>query len=160
MRNRLFYLIGLLAVFMLVNFHNLFAQQGEAEQHYALAGSYMMQGEYKKAEDEFKFAIESDSSYTLAYYGLGTLYSERIERLDDAILIFKEGISIAPSDRRLYLGLSTAYLKTGNLNNAEKTLKDLLMIYPEDQEAQENLKIIRGLKENNISKEEVIQMFK
>ena len=132
----------------------------QAERHYTLAGSYMIQEKYKEAEDEFRLAIESNPSYALAYYGLGTLYFSKMGRVEEAISIFKEGISKVPSEKRLYLGLSSAYIKSGDLDNAEKATREILLIDPNDTNAQQNLELIHQLKERSISKNAIVQTFK
>ena len=160
MRNKLIYLAMLLTAITLVIPYCLFAQQSEAEKHYRLGGSYMMQSNYSAAEKEFKQSIQADSKYALAYYGLGTLYSSKMGRIEDAILVFKDGISKVYPDKRLYFGLATTYLKIGDLDNSEKALKKILVIDPTDKDAHQNLEVISQLRAKNISKEEISRMFK
>lgn len=120
----------------------------------------MIQEKYTEAEDEFRLAIKSDPNFALAYYGLGTLYFSKMGRVEEAISVFKERISKVPAEKRLYLGLSSAYIKSGDLDNAEKAIREILLIDPNDNDAQQNLELIHQLKERGISKNAIAQTFR
>lgn len=106
---------------------------------------YMKQDKYSQAEEEFKQSIQENPEFDGGYYGLGMVYVNT-NRLDKAISIFNEGISNIGFNRTLFASLSIAYLKKGELENAEKLLKEILEINPDDAEVQRMFQYIQDLK--------------
>ena len=62
--------------------------------NYALAHEYANTGNIHKAIELIETVIKHDQNYLGAYYQLGKYY-EATERLQDAISIYKKGITIA-----------------------------------------------------------------
>lgn len=129
----------------------------DAEQLAISGFTLMEQGKYPQAETELKRAIQLDPKLSQAYYALGSLYFTWTGRLQDAISVYTEGISKIPSDKRLYYALATAYLKSGEWDNCEKTLREVLSMYPDYAEAQKSLEHLQDLKRRNVSKIAVAQ---
>lgn len=62
--------------------------------HYAIALEYLKIAEYPKALQIFEQLIINNSTYVGTYYHLGKLY-EQLQRPDDALITYQNGMSIA-----------------------------------------------------------------
>ncbi len=81
--------------------------------------------QYDRAIQPCLKAIEMDANFALAYNWLGQAY-ERKGMYEKAILQFKEGLRISPDDNNLRALLAHAYAVSGNKQEAQVILNDLL----------------------------------
>lgn len=65
---------------------------------FALALEFKKQGEYKRSRMFFEDILQKDPEYVGVYYHLGKLY-EMMDQLADAKKMYKQGITIADSQR-------------------------------------------------------------
>ena len=65
---------------------------------FALAQEHLKQDNIAKALDFFEALVDTDPGYVGTYYHLGKLY-ERLDRTDDAIDTYEQGIAVAREQR-------------------------------------------------------------
>lgn len=85
------------------------------------------------------FGCSGDSSIFLFLKGYR---SETQGKLDDAIECYKSAIKNDPSSSALRIELAVAYLKKGNLDEAEKVLKETIGLNKNNTDA---LKLLAGV---------------
>ncbi|MDA0683165.1 MAG: tetratricopeptide repeat protein [Bacteroidetes bacterium] len=61
---------------------------------FAMASEYVKLGELESGRQHFESLRESDPSYVGLYYHLGKLL-ERLERIEEAVSVYRDGIGIA-----------------------------------------------------------------
>jgi enediyne biosynthesis protein E4 len=98
--------------------------------HVLLGRAYLKQGRYDLSAAQFTSAVRLDSSFGLAYYGMGTTYHFQ-GRLELAIEAYERAIAV---DSSLVLALSDlgrAYQQTGRLQEAAIALHKAAQLRPE-----------------------------
>jgi tetratricopeptide (TPR) repeat protein len=70
----------------------------DAFTRFALAQEYLNRGETEKALAFFEELVDTDPEYVGTYYHLGKLY-ERLDRTDDAIETYEQGVEVAREQR-------------------------------------------------------------
>ena len=93
-----------------------------------LGALYIQIGRYKEAEDNLFEAIKRSAHNTQAHVELGNLYLAR-ESVKDAILEFRQAVSIDPSNEEASRALSIALMQKGDFSAAEKILQDAIRAY-------------------------------
>ena len=68
---------------------------------FAMASEYVKLGEFETALSTFESLRESDPSYVGLYYHLGKLL-EKLERTDDAVSVYRDGIAVANQIKDLH----------------------------------------------------------
>lgn len=68
---------------------------------YAIATEYLKDNRVKEALHYYEDLIENNPDYIGTYYHLGKLYSQ-IDRVEDAKLVFEQGIEIAKENKNLH----------------------------------------------------------
>jgi O-antigen ligase/Tfp pilus assembly protein PilF len=94
---------------------------------------YMEMGDYKRAEEEFKYAIYLDPRFTQAYSDLGLLYFEK-GNFDESIEQWKKILEIEPNFREKYIiltNLGMVYEKSGMPDKALEYFVHALQLVPE-----------------------------
>ena len=83
-------------------------------------------GEYEKAREYYKKAIEADSEFIDAYYNLSIAYCEN-KQFGYAVSQLNEALTIEPDNAKIHLQLGSVYYQMGqyqkSLSFYEKTLK-------------------------------------
>ena len=87
-----------------------------------IAMSYYNRGEYEKAVEEYKRAIEINRESVEAYYHLGMAYSS-LGKYKEAVEAYSRAIRIKPDYAVAYYNLGHAY---SNLNQHDKAIKAFL----------------------------------
>ncbi len=128
--------LGLSAIFLLVLFfesnHDLLKlsqPRVEAENRLMLGNAFVEQQNSNKAINEFKKAIEADSSYALPYNNLGMQLAQRGSTYE-AIDLFQKAVAIDPLTVESFFNLATAYLETGKIDEAVKLLEYAARLHP------------------------------
>jgi tetratricopeptide (TPR) repeat protein len=83
------------------------------------AVSYYNRGEYEKAIEAYKRAIELNPDFTEAYYHLGMAYSS-LGKYKEAVEAYSRAVRIKPDYAAAYYNLGHAY---SNLNRHDKAIK-------------------------------------
>lgn len=107
--------------------------QGKPRAHYNLGTAFLKRGYYGEALSEFKKALESrdDGSITREkiFINMGVTLL-RVDRTDEAIDIFREGLKLYSADPDLLDNMATALKKKGRYDEAIKYANLSLMINP------------------------------
>jgi Tfp pilus assembly protein PilF len=89
-----------------------------AEDHYYRALDFFGENQHEQAAEEYRKAIELDSTFTDAMHGLVRVYQD-MGRLDDAIPIALMIAKCDPEDILAHTSLSILYQKKGMIPEAE-----------------------------------------
>ena len=89
-----------------------------AEDHYYAALDLFSESKYEEAAEEYKKAIELDSTFTDAMHGLVRVYQD-LGRFDDAIPVAQKIAENDPEDILAHTSLSILYQRKGMIPEAE-----------------------------------------
>ena len=95
-----------------------------------LGHAYLQTGQFQKAIDTFKFAIEIEPEMPQGYVNLATVYLRKNEP-DDAREICTHALQTFPEEPRLYYNLACAYALSDDTRNALNSLKKAYELDPE-----------------------------
>jgi arylsulfatase A-like enzyme/Tfp pilus assembly protein PilF len=95
-------------------------------------------GEYARAVEELKLALQADSSNAIASYNLAHAYASW-GKLDEAMLGFKRTLELDPREVRARIGLGIGYQTRGAAQEAEREYRAALAIDSGDTTALNNL---------------------
>jgi tetratricopeptide (TPR) repeat protein len=102
-------------------------------------GIYLFdQGNYKKAQQEFRSALKLNPHDYMSYLGLGNIYYE-LQDFSSAVQSYKKALAINPYFYKAYFNLGIAYDEIGHKKEAEKAFKIVLTLKPDDGAAHYNL---------------------
>ncbi|MCB4792523.1 MAG: tetratricopeptide repeat protein [Elusimicrobia bacterium] len=90
---------------------------------------YMDRGEYEKAEEMFRRALELNPKSVWNYTILGSLYRD-LNRNEEAEKMYQGAININPKYDQGYLGLGDCFFKKGKYKDAEAMYKEALELNP------------------------------
>ena len=105
------------------------------EYHYNLGVRYLSEGNYQEAILAFTAAIEIDPKSAPAFVGRGDAYIGNEEQADSISLAKSDYETALDLDDRLaaaWLGLVDVYIRTGDFDKAEETLRRALEVNPDD----------------------------
>lgn len=121
-------------------------------------------GEYSKAIQSFKTAIEKDPDFVDAYYNLGALY-EYLKSYNSAIACFSKINQLDPNDSETVVKLAELYYRVGNYERAlfyvtkikdtddfygrAKSLKNQIVVAQQKQAAKSSLANVNRAIESN-----------
>lgn len=121
-------------------------------------------GEYSKAIQSFKTAIEKDPDFVDAYYNLGALY-EYLKSYNSAIACFSKINQLDPNDSETVVKLAELYYRVGNYERAlfyvtkikdtddfygrAKSLKNQIVVAQQKQAAKSSLANVNKAIESN-----------
>ena len=101
-------------------------------------------GQVEQAMESFRAAAMDDPSYDQPHYYLGVIYRRRND-LASAKTEFEKTIQLNPKNARAYGNLGFIYLDTGNVEQAERSMRMAVNLDPTDQLARETLdKIVQA----------------
>jgi len=89
-----------------------------AEDYYYRALDLFSESQYAEAAEEYRKAIEQDSTFTDAMHGLVRVYQE-MGRFDDAIPVARRITECDPEDILAHTSLSILYQRKGMVPEAE-----------------------------------------
>ena len=111
------------------------------QNHNNLGDYYGRQGNFEKAVEEFKKAIELNPNYGDAFHNLANTY-QQMERVDEAIENYQKAASINPNLWQSYQNLAAIYFDQKKLDLAEENLKKAIAVNPQNANLYTNLGII------------------
>lgn len=94
-----------------------FAYSTEGAMYYNEGLDFYSRGEYGKAIQSFKTAVEKDPDFVDAYYNLGSLY-EFLKSNQSAIAAYSKIYQLDPNDKETVYKLAELYYKAGNTERA------------------------------------------
>lgn len=119
-----------------------------------LGDLYARRGEYEKAIEEFKKAIELKPDYGDAYHNLANIYHQ-INRDDLAKENYKKALKFNPNLWQSYQNLAAIYFIQKNFNLAKEFMEKALKINPENIDLHINSGILYlNIKDEQKAKEE------
>jgi len=96
---------------------------------YTLGALYATAGEYPKAEQAFKQAIELDPKIALPWNGLGNVYHD-LGRCDEAIQAYQKAIELDPKSVLPWNGLGSVYRDLGRRDEAIQAYQKAIELDP------------------------------
>jgi len=107
----------------------------DVELNYSIGSVYLIQKEYRLAEERFNFCIKKNSSYFYAHNGLGLVYYAT-NKIDEAVEIFNNIIKIEPTFSEPYFNLGLIfYYKKRNFLSAIFFFKKAIELNPDYYDA-------------------------
>ncbi len=106
--------------------------------HLRLASVFGSAGQFNKAIDELKAALNINPRNPRAYLVLGDLYNQR-GMLDDAEKAYNKALSLQGKFARAYDGLADVYAKKGDREKRVEAMKDAISRSPRNAMRQANL---------------------
>lgn len=103
---------------------------------------FLQQGQWDRAFERFRAAIEADVGYAAAHNNLGTAYY-RAERWYDAAWEFQYAIKLQPQSAEPYNNLGLVYDRIGRLDEAEKWYAEAVRLAPNEPIYAGNLASVR-----------------
>jgi len=118
----------------------------EADGYFEEGVSYINQGDYRKAIEEFNRTLTIDSKYVDAYCGIGIAYLNQ-KKYKEAIEAFEKVIALDPDKAIAYYLLGMAYEEIMNYGEAISAWNKFLALSPEGKRAERVRKHIKRLEE-------------
>ena len=119
-------LFAVLTILFFVTVQPVLSAATEAKLEYNKGLDYYKVGQYDKAMQSFRNAIDLDADYIDAYYNLGSIL-EYLEQYDAALAIFKQIVVRKPTDYESVLKAANLSKKLGQYDKA----KSFLSIIPQ-----------------------------
>lgn len=110
--------------------------------HNNLGDVYARQGDFGKAVEEFKTAININPNYADAYHNLANTY-QQMGQLDLALENYQKAVSINPQIWQSYQNIASIYFSQEKYDLAEENIKKALEINPADKNLEGALKYIQ-----------------
>ena len=114
--------------------------------HNNLGDVYARQGDFSRAVEEFKKAIEINPNYADAYHNLGNTY-QAMGQLDLAMENYQKAVSINPNLWQSYQNMAAIYFNSGQLDLAEENMKKAAELNPTDENLKQGLQFIQQAKQ-------------
>ncbi len=112
-----------------------------SQNHNNLGDLYGRNGNYEKAIEEFKRAIELNPKYADAFHNLANTY-QQIEKMDLAIENYEKAIEFNPQLWQSYQNLAAIYFNQENFQKAGQYQEKAVEINPENASLHFNLGVI------------------
>jgi len=113
-------------------------QPVEARHYINLGTMYNRKGDYQKAVDTLRRALQRDRKSAPGYFNLGLAY-RKLKQLAMSVSAYKEALKISPEFAEAYLNLANVLIDMGSLQQAVQMFKKALEIRPELVKAQRGL---------------------
>jgi TonB family protein len=107
--------------------------------HLELGGLLARQGRSKEAEAEYRKALELDPDNPLVLNNIAYAMVERNEKLDEALLMLRRAVDLAPHNGSFIDSLGWVYFKLGKLDEAQRYLTEAAELVPTSAAIQEHL---------------------
>jgi Tfp pilus assembly protein PilF len=102
--------------------------------HWSLAMLYLKQKQYQKGLDSLLQVRRLEPANSVVLHKIGETYREMGD-LDNALLFFKESVSVVPNDHLAHYQLASFYLSQGSESLASDAFKKVIELAPESAEA-------------------------
>lgn len=98
-------------------------------------------GHVDKALESFRTACNDDPAYDQPHYYMGVIYRTQ-NRLGDARAEFETAVRLNPKNSKAFGNLAFTFLGLGNLDRAERNVRQAILLDPTDQLARDTLEQI------------------
>ena len=115
-----------------------------AAAHSCLGRALTSQGNYEKAAEQYRRALELDAGSDAAYFGLAEAY-EKLGRLEDAEKLYKEAIAVRPAYWATYNWLGNFYMSHARYEEAAAMFTQVTSLAPDSFIGFSNLGGVRVL---------------
>jgi tetratricopeptide (TPR) repeat protein len=112
--------------------------------HWSIAMIYLKQKQYQKGVDSLLQVRKLEPANPVVLYKIGETYREMGD-LDNALLFFKESVSVIPNDHLAHYQLASFYLSQGSVSLASDAFKKVIDLAPQSAEAAEAKKSLESL---------------
>lgn len=109
--------------------------------HQKMGKSYLRQGQWDPAIEEFKEAIKANPNSFEAHYGLGYAYFKQ-RKLEEAAQSYEQALTLSPERLDIQYSLGLAYQEMGRLEKALKAYQEILQKDPAAYQVYNNVGII------------------
>ena len=109
-----------------------------AETHICLGTLYIGTGEYNRGAEEFRRALEADSTSGAAYGGLASAL-EKLGRIDEAEKTYRQAVELRPDFWMGYSALGKFYYRHARYAEAERMFAQVVRLTPDNALAYINL---------------------
>jgi len=127
-----------------------------SQNHNNLGDYYGRRGDFEKAIEEFKRAIELNPNYAGAYHNLANAY-RHVGETDWAIENYQKAAELNPNLWQSHQNLAVSYFDRGQLDLAEENMKKAIEVNPENANLYLNLGIVYLRMEDKPRAEEAFQ---
>jgi tetratricopeptide (TPR) repeat protein len=129
------FLTAILILFPAFSAFAAFGQElKDAEQAQRSASAYYEAGEYEKAIEAYKRALQLSPNSEAAYYHLGMAYSS-LGRYDEAVGVYNRAIRIKPDYASAHFNLGHAYSNLKHYDKAIRAFRQAIQYEPDNTEA-------------------------
>lgn len=107
--------------------------------------AYYNKGDYERAVEHYKKAVQANYNFSLAHYNMGLAY-EKADRLREAIESYRAAVTVSPAYIDAYFNLGMALAKSKDRDAAAKAFEKVIELAPasdKGQSAREYIKLIR-----------------
>ena len=115
--------------------------------HDVLGGVLLLQGDYAKADSEFRTALLLDPRRVNVYMPLGAIAMAR-NQPGDAAALYTAYLDTDPSNPRAHLGLGEALLMQGRVGDATNQYAEALRLFPQFAEAHHQWAVVFAQQHN------------
>jgi tetratricopeptide (TPR) repeat protein len=120
---------------------SLFAQEGEAGEHWNAAIEAQEKGDLETAITEYEAAISADTTFVDPHLNLGTLYFSQ-KKYKNAVTHFQKATELDSTLLEGWTNLGLAATEIGNIQVGEKAFTKALKIKPNDPDLMESFALL------------------
>lgn len=113
--------------------------------YFNMGWAYYNKGDYPKALESFKKAVEANPNYSMAYYDMGLTY-EKLNKVKDSIDAYRKAVENSPDYADAHFSLGLALVKQKDKAAALKEFEKVIEIAPESDKAKSAREYINLLK--------------
>lgn len=110
----------------------------EARHYINLGTMYNRKGDFQKAVDTLRRALQRDRKNANGYFNLGLAY-RKLKQTAMSVSAYKEAIKISPEFAEAYMNLANVMVDMGSLQQAVQMFKKALIIRPDFEKAKRGL---------------------
>ncbi len=134
------------STFLILLFFSTVIGGTEADAHFQKGVTYVNQGDYQQAMEEFNLALSLEPDYVNAYCGIGVAYLNQ-KKYKEGIEALEKAIALDPEKAIPYYLLGMAYEQVMNYGEAIAAWKKFLALTPEGERAEKVRKHMKRLEE-------------
>jgi len=107
--------------------------------HFALAAALERSGQWDEAVTEFRALLQRQADHAAALNYLGYMFADRGVHLEEALAMISRAVELEPTSGAYQDSLGWVYFRLGDLDRAEKYLREAARLEPHDPTVHEHL---------------------